>query len=65
MDKLENVAFLQCDFEENTKEKYLFFKDKLDVVISDMAANTAGNKSWTLFELISYVQKLLNFHQKF
>ena len=47
MDKLENVAFLQCDFlEENTKEKiFNFFKDKLDVVISDMAANTTGNKS--------------------
>jgi len=47
MDKLKNVSFLQCDFlEENTKEKILnFFKDKLDVVISDMAANTTGNKS--------------------
>ena len=47
MDKLENVSFLQCNFlEENTKEKIInFFKDKLDVVISDMAANTTGNKS--------------------
>ncbi len=47
MDELENVSFLQCDFlEEKTKEKILkFFKDKLDVVISDMAANTTGNKS--------------------
>ena len=47
MDELKNVSFLQCDFlEENTKEKILnFFKDKLDVVISDMAANTTGNKS--------------------
>ena len=47
MDQLKNVSFLQCNFlEENTKEKILnFFKDKLDVVISDMAANTTGNKS--------------------
>ena len=47
MDEIKNVSFLQCDFfEENTKEKILnFFKDKLDVVISDMAANTTGNKS--------------------
>ena len=47
MDQLKNVSFLQCDFlEENTKEKILnFFKGKLDVVISDMAANTTGNKS--------------------
>ena len=47
MDLLKNVSFLQCDFlEEDTKEKIIrFFKDKLDVVISDMAANTTGNKS--------------------
>jgi len=47
MDELQNVSFLQCDFlEENTKEKiFKFFKDKLDVVISDMAANTTGNRS--------------------
>ena len=47
MDKLKNVSFLQCDFlEKGTKEKILkFFKEKLDVVLSDMAANTTGNKS--------------------
>jgi len=47
MDQLENVSFLQCDFlEENTKEKiFKFFREKLDVVISDMAADTTGNKS--------------------
>jgi len=47
MDQLKNISFLQCDFlEENTKEKILkFFKEKLDVVISDMAADTTGNKS--------------------
>ena len=47
MDKLKNVSFLQCDFlEEGAKEKILkFFEEKLDVVLSDMAANTTGNKS--------------------
>jgi len=47
MDQLKNVSFLQRDFlEENTKEKILkFFREKLDVVISDMAADTTGNKS--------------------
>jgi len=47
MDQLQNVSFLQCDFlEKNTKEKILnFFREKLDVVISDMAADTTGNKS--------------------
>ena len=47
MEKLKNVSFLQCDFlEQNTKEKILnFFKEELDVVLSDMAADTTGNKS--------------------
>jgi len=47
MDKLKNVSFLQCDFlQQRTKEKILdFFGEKLDVVLSDMAANTTGNKS--------------------
>ena len=47
MEQLKNVSFLQCDFlEEGAKEKILkFFKEKLDVVLSDMAANTTGNKS--------------------
>ena len=47
MDELKNVSFLQCDFlEEDTKGKiFNFFKEKLDVVLSDMAADTTGNKS--------------------
>ena len=47
MDKLKNVEFFQCNFlEEGTKKRILsFFKKKLDVVVSDMAANTTGNKS--------------------
>ena len=47
MEQLKNVSFLQCNFlEESTKEKILkFFREKLDVVLSDMAANTTGNKS--------------------
>ena len=47
MDQLKNVSFLQCNFlEEGTKEKILkFFREKLDVVLSDMAANTTGNKA--------------------
>ena len=47
MDQLKNVSFLQCNFlEVGAKEKILrFFNEKLDVVLSDMAANTTGNKS--------------------
>ncbi len=47
MEKINNVTFLECDFLEiNTKSKIMsFFDGKLDVIISDMAANTTGNKS--------------------
>ena len=47
MDKVKNVTFLQSNFlEEGTKIKiFNFFNEKLDVVVSDMAANTTGNKS--------------------
>ena len=47
MTKLKNVSFLQANFlEENTKKKiFEFFGNNLDVVISDMAADTTGNKS--------------------
>ena len=47
MEKLKNVSFFKCNFlKEESKEKILkFFKQKLDVVLSDMAANTTGNKA--------------------
>ncbi len=47
MDPIKNVKFTKCDiFEEKTKEEITnFFRGKLDVVISDMAADTTGSKS--------------------
>ena len=47
MDQIKNVTIFQSNFlEEGTKKEILnFFNEKLDVVISDMAANTTGNKS--------------------
>ena len=66
MDKLKNVSFLQCDFlQENTKEKILnFFKDKLDVVISDMAANTTGNKSLDSIRTNQLCAEVIEFSSK-
>ena len=45
MDQIKNVTFFQRNFlEEGTKKEILnFFNEKLDVVVSDMAANTTGN----------------------
>ena len=47
IDEIKNVSFLQCDFlDKDIKKKILnFFDENLDVIISDMAANTTGNKS--------------------
>ena len=51
MEKIKNVEFLQGDFsnEEIQKKIFNFFNNKIDVVASDMAENTSGNK-----ELDSY-----------
>ncbi len=47
MEKIYNVNFIQGDFYENQVYKKIitFFEKKIDIVISDMAANTTGNKS--------------------
>ena len=47
MDPINRVHFLNCDiFDLNTKKNIeTYFKGNLDVVISDMAADTTGNKS--------------------
>ena len=47
MDPVKNVKFLKDDiFDEKTKDKVKdYFNNKLDVIISDMAADTTGNKS--------------------
>ena len=47
MEKIYNVDFIMGDFcEANTYEKIIFyFKNKVDIVLSDMATNTPGNKA--------------------
>ena len=47
MEPIKNVKFLECDiFDYSSKDKIInYFKGNLDVIISDMAADTTGNKS--------------------
>jgi 23S rRNA (uridine2552-2'-O)-methyltransferase len=47
MEKIKNVIFFKHDFlEKKTQEKILsIFIKKIDVIVSDMAENTTGNKS--------------------
>ena len=47
MEAINNVKFIKSDiFEQSTKDKiFNFFNGDLDVIISDMAADTTGSKS--------------------
>ena len=69
MERVNNVNFLKGDlFDTEIYEKFLkYFDRKIDVVISDMAANTTGNKnldSYKTGELclkgMDLAQKILN-----
>ena len=68
MKPIKNVKFLNCDiFQKSTKVAIVdFFREKLDVILSDMAANTTGNKSLDsirtnqiCFEVLNLSSKLL------
>ena len=47
MNKISNVEFINGDFckTEIVKKIMVYFNNKVDVVLSDMAANTTGNKA--------------------
>ena len=56
MKPVKNVKFIKSDMlEESTKDKVIkYFNGKLDVIISDMAADTTGNKSLDSIRNIYY-----------
>ena len=66
MNQLKNVSFLQSNFlEEKTKEKvFEFFGGNLDVVLSDMAADTTGNKSLDCIRTNQLCANVVNFSSK-
>ena len=47
MEKINSVDFIRGDFLDSSiyEKIMLYFNDKIDVVLSDMAANTSGNKA--------------------
>ena len=51
MEKIKNVDFIKGDFSQKEIHEKIksYFNNKLDVVLSDMAANTSGNKSLDSF----------------
>jgi len=70
MQSIENVVFLKRNiFDEKTKNDiYNFFNKKIDVIVSDMAADTTGNKSLDsirtnqlCLEILRFSTKILHF----
>ena len=47
MEEIENTKQILGDFNEKESQKKIkdYFKSKIDVVLSDMAENTTGNKN--------------------
>ncbi len=66
MEPINNVKFLKYDiFNQITKDKITsFFDGKLDVIISDMAADTTGNKSLDSIRTNQLCSEVLNFSIK-
>ena len=69
MQPIKNVQFFNGDiFEAYTKDKILnYFSGNLDVIISDMASDTTGNKALDSIrtnqlcsEILSFSSKILN-----
>ena len=66
MKEIEGVIFIKSDFlEDSTKNKILaVFKEKADIIISDMAADTTGNKNLDCIRTNLLCAELVNFSLK-
>ena len=66
IEPIKNVSFLKCDiFQKDTKKKIIdFFNEKIDVIVSDMAADTTGNKSLDSIRTNQLCTEIINFCTK-
>ena len=66
MESVKNVKFIKSDIlNENTKNKVInYFNSKLDVIISDMAADTTGNKSLDSIRTNQLCTDVIHFSKK-
>ena len=66
MEKIDNVIFLKNDFsDDKIQEKILkTFKDKIDVIVSDMAENTTGNNTIDSIRTNGLCVDVINFSLK-
>ena len=63
MEKIENVKFFQLNFLEEKTENIIFeyFNEKVDIILSDMASDTTGNKSLDCIRTNELCSKTLKF----
>ena len=66
MKKVENVIFFKNNFLEKETQTKIFntFETKIDVIISDMAENTTGNKSVDSIRTNNLCSEVINFSLK-
>ena len=66
MEKIYNVDFVKGDFcEDSICEKIIFyFNNKVDIVLSDMAANTSGNKALDSYKTGELCLNAMNLSRK-
>jgi len=66
MDKIENSYQIKGDFTNILEQKKIadFFKEKVDLVLSDMAVNTTGNKNLDSLATGELSMEALNFSAK-
>ena len=74
IDKIGNIFHIKGDFTDSEYQDHIkdYFGSKVDVVLSDMAVNTTGNKnldsiytSELCMEAMNFSKKILNNHGKF
>jgi len=66
MEKINKVIFLNNDFSDEKTQDIILktFKDKIDVIVSDMAENTTGNKTVDSIRTNSLCSDVINFSIK-
>jgi len=66
MEKVNSVDFIRGDFLDSTiyEKIMLYFNNKIDVVLSDMAANTSGNKALDSYRIGELCLNAMNLSTK-
>ena len=66
MEKIKNVTFLNNDFSDEKTQDIIVktFNNKIDIIVSDMAENTTGNKTVDSIRTNSLCSDVINFSLK-